>query len=71
MSLVHTIVFRQMMKSKVLYSPDCKIDYDKKRQEERRQTGRIPLLKDVAMKEGNLGGIPVELVTAKGNPQNQ
>lgn len=31
MSLVHTIVFRQMMKSKVLYSPDCKIDYDKKR----------------------------------------
>lgn len=71
MSLVHTIVFKQIMKSKVLYSPDCKMDYDKKRQDERRQTGRIPLLKDVAMKEGNLGGIPVELVTAKGNPQNQ
>lgn len=60
-----------MMKSKVLYSPDSKMDYDKKRQEERRQTERIPLMKNVAIKEGSLRGIPVELVTAKGNPKNQ
>ena len=71
MSLIHTIVFKQMMKSKVLYSPDHKIDYEKKRQEERMQTKRIPLPKNVAIKESRIGGIPVEFVTAKGNPGNQ
>ncbi len=71
MSLIHTIVFKQMMKSKVLYSPDNKIDYDKKRQEERMQTKRIPLPKNVAIKERCIKGIPVEFVTAKGNPGNQ
>lgn len=71
MSLIHTIVFKQMMKSKVLYSPDNKIDYDKKRQEERMQTKRIPLPKNVAIKESSIEGIPVELVTAKGNRRDQ
>lgn len=71
MSFVHTIVFKLIMKSKVLYSPDCKIDYEKKRQEERRQTERIPLLKNVAVKESRMAGIPVELVTAEENPQNE
>lgn len=71
MSLVHTIIFNQMMKSKVLYSPDCKADHDKKRQEERRQTGRIPIPKNVAIKEVNMEGIPVEFVTAKGNNESQ
>lgn len=71
MSLIHTIVFKQMMKSKVLYSPDNKIDYDKKRQEERMQTKRIPLPKNVAIKERCIKGIPVEFVMAKGNPGNQ
>ena len=71
MSLVHTIIFKQMMKSKVLYSPDSKMDYDNKRQSDRLQTERIPLMKIVSMKEGSLRGIPVELVTAKGNPKNQ
>lgn len=71
MSLVHTIVFKQMMKSKVLYSPDQKTDHDKKRQEERMQTARIPLSKNVAIRESNMDGIPVELVSAKENNGNQ
>lgn len=71
MSLIHKIVFKQMMKSKVLYSPDNKIDYDKKRREERMQTARLPLPKNIAVKESRIEGIPVELVTAKGNRRDQ
>lgn len=71
MSLVHTIIFKQMMKSKVLYSPGRKIDHERKRQEERRQTERVPLLKNVVIKESSMAEIPVELVTADGNNRKQ
>lgn len=71
MSLVHMIVFKQMMKSKVLYSSGRNVDHDKKRQEERMQTERVPLPKNVAIKESNMEEIPVELVTADGNDRNQ
>lgn len=60
-----------MMKSKVLYAPGGNVDYEKKRQEERMQMKWLPLPKNVAIKEGSIKGIPVEFVTAKGNPRNQ
>lgn len=71
MSEIHTMIFNEIMKSKALYSPERKVDYDRKRQEEREQTRQIPLPESTAIKTCSMEKIPVELVTADGNNEGQ
>lgn len=71
MSIVHHIVYRQMMKSKVLYSAEHKSDYKEERKKERLLAERVPLPRNVKIKEDKLGNILVEYVTKKENPEDR
>ncbi len=71
MSEIHTLIFNEIMKSKTMYSPDRKVDYEKKRKEERQQTKQVPLPENIAFTEEHMGGVSVELVTAENNPKDR
>lgn len=71
MSVIHSIIYKQIMKSKVLYSADNKPDYKEERRKELLQTKRVPIPKNVKLEDGMLGKVPVEWVTADGNKNDQ
>lgn len=71
MSIIHHIVYKQIMKSKMLYSAEHRTDYKEKRKKEKLQTERIPIPKNVIIKEDKMGNIPVEIVTKKENPKDK
>lgn len=54
-SIIHSIVTRQLMKSKVMYSSDNKPDYVQARENDRKQTILVPVPKNISIEEIKLG----------------
>lgn len=70
-SILHLVIYRQIMKSKILYTSGSSPDYGEKRQIERLQSERVSVRKNVEITEETFGGIPVEKITFRNNRNDQ
>ena len=71
MSLLHTIIFKVLMKNRVFYDPKSPKDYESARSGEIASAAYERLPKGVTLREGSLGGVPAEWVEKDGNPSDR
>lgn len=70
MSLLHTILFKVLMKNRTFYEPGKK-DYEAARRSEIASAAYERLPKGVRLRSGALGGVPVEWIEKDGNPTDR
>lgn len=71
MSMLHTILFRTMMKKRKFYDPDAPRDYAAERRQEIKAMAMVKTPKDVTISEGTLGGVDAEWITGENNPDDR
>ena len=70
MSLLHTIIFKVLMKNRTFYEPGKK-DYEAARRSEIATAAYERLPKGVRLRSNTLGGVPAEWVEKDGNPTDR
>ena len=71
MSLMHTIIFRSLMKNRSFYDPEKPKDYPAARRQEIKSVAMVKTPKDVTLREGTLGGVDAEWITGENNPADR
>ena len=71
MSLLHTILFKVLMKNRTFYDPKTPKDYASARSGEIASAAYERLPKGVRLRGGMLGGVPTEWVEKDGNPTDR
>ncbi|WP_026659885.1 alpha/beta hydrolase [Butyrivibrio sp. AC2005] len=70
MSLMHSIIFNNVMKSKKTYIAGA-VDYEKRRRNEVEQVRFVRVPKCIRVQNGTMNGVPVEKLVKKGNPTDK
>ena len=71
MSLMHSILFRSLMKNRKYYDPNVPKDYPAERRKEIKSTAMVKIPKGVTLRGGTLGGVDVEWITGENNPTDR
>ena len=71
MSLMHTIIFRSLMRKRSFYDPGKPKDYSAARRQEIKSTAMVRIPKDVTVREKSLGGVSAEWIAGKNNPTDR
>ena len=70
MSLLHRIIFHVLMKNRPFYDPKSPKDYEAARMSEIKATARIKTPANVTVRDGDLGGVPAQWISGKGNRED-
>ena len=71
MSLLHSVLFKVLMKNRTFYDPKTPKDYASARSGEIASAAYERLPKSVRLRGGMLGGVPTEWVEKDGNPRDR
>lgn len=67
MSMLHRMIFRVLMKNRPFYDPKIPKDYEAARKSEIEAAAKIKTPANVTVREDELGGVPAQWISGKGN----